>query len=413
MALPHMSLGQVVCNRWGKEEWGAAHRTSISARLKGSKTVSSTSIPPSLSTNLLTSSVDNMRWLKRLFIGGMTLAMVGCSATRTPTVYTGLPEQLPVQAPSLYEPYLECLGALLQAKGGPEVDVLIGGFGDTTRPSTSLEAGFIGTDNGPWMARTGLARLAPRVRVITPTASDAERTTLLVKGAFTELDRVPLSYAGALALRIYGIEITGAADRAFDIMTLDIELAQPDGRQLPGLATTLSVLVDSQTQDVYLQLDKGDGNVATSAAGKFKSVSRRHAAQRLLIHMGLYWLFSRHFELDGHACLDDPLTDVEAVQELMRAYRKMSVAEQVRAVQRRLMEKGYDIGPIDGVLGEPTRRAIRQFQARRGDPPTGQMSAPLYLQLSIQRKPGGPPVVFSTMQYQTQRIQTGRGHALP
>jgi len=343
----------------------------------------------------------------------MTLAMVGCSATRTPTVYTGLPEQLPVQAPSLYEPYLECLGALLQAKGGPEVDVLIGGFGDATRPSTSLEAGFLGTDSGPWMARTGLARLAPRVRVITPTASDAERTTLLVKGAFTEFDRVPLSYAGALALRIYGIEITGAADRAFDIMTLDIELAQPDGRQLPGLATTLSVLVDSKTQDVYLQLDKGDGNVATSAAGKFKSVSRRHAAQRLLIHMGLYWLFSRHFELDGQACLDDPLTDVEAVQELMRAYRKMPVAEQVRAVQRLLMEKGYDVGPIDGVLGEPTRRSIREFQARRGDPPTGQMSAPLYLQLSMQHKPGGPPVVFREMQYQSQRVQTGRGHALP
>jgi peptidoglycan hydrolase-like protein with peptidoglycan-binding domain len=129
--------------------------------------------------------------------------------------------------------------------------------------------------------------------------------------------------------------------------------------------------------------------------------------------MGLYWLFSRHFELDGQACLDDPLTDVEAVQELMRAYRKMSVAEQVRAVQRLLMEKGYDVGPINGVLGEPTRRAIRQFQARRGDPPTGQISAPLYLQLSMQRKPGGPPVGFSTMQYQTQRIQTGRGHALP
>ena len=98
--------------------------------------------------------------------------------------------------------------------------------------------------------------------------------------------------------------------------------------------------------------------------------------------MGLYWLFSRHFELDGHACLDDPLTDVEAVQELMRAYRKMSVAEQVRAVQRLLMEKGYDVGPIDEVLGEPTRRAIRQFQARWGDPRTGQISSVLlYLQL--------------------------------
>ena len=90
-----------------------------------------------------------MRCVKRLLIGWMTIAMVGCAATRTPTVYTGLPEQLPVQAPSLYEPYLECLGALLQVKGGPEVDVLIGGFGDTTRPSTSLEPGFFCPECGP------------------------------------------------------------------------------------------------------------------------------------------------------------------------------------------------------------------------------------------------------------------------
>src|SRR5262249_8422 len=159
------------------------------------QTVSRTLIPPLLSINLLTSSVDNMRWVKRLYVGCMTLAMVGCSATRTPTVYTGLPEQLPVLAPSLYEPYLDCLGALLRAQGGREVDIRIGGFGDATRPAHSLEAGFIGTDNGLWMVRTGLARMAPRIRVITPTASDATRTTLLVKGAFTELDRVPLSYA--------------------------------------------------------------------------------------------------------------------------------------------------------------------------------------------------------------------------
>ena len=125
--------------------------------------------------------------------------------------------------------------------------------------------------------------------------------------------------------------------------------------------------------------------------------------------MGLYWLFSRYFELDGQACLNDPLTDVEAVQELMRAYRKMSRVEQVRAVQRLLMDSGYNVGPIDGVLGEPTRRAISQFQMRHGDPPTGQISAPLYLKLSMRRKPVEPPAAFRGMQYESRRVQTGRG----
>jgi hypothetical protein len=352
-----------------------------------------------------------MHCIKQLLIGYMTVVMIGCAATRPPTVYTGLPEELPVHAASLYEPYLECLGTLLEAKGGPEVDVLIGGFEDNTRPPNSGE-GFL-SFGGPFMARTGLARLAPRVSVSTPTAFDAERTTLLVKGGFTELDRVPLSYALGMAIRLYGVDLTFDADRTFDLMTLDIELAQSDGRQLPGLATTLSVLVDSKTQDGYVLLEKGNGNFAASAAGKLKSVGRRHAAQRLLIHMGLYWLFSRYFELDGQACLDTPQTDVAAVQAVVHAYRKMSTLERVRAVQRLLTDSGYNIGPIDGVLGEPTRRAISQFQARHGDPPTGQISAPLYLKLSMQRKPGEPPAVFSEMQYQTQRVQTGRGHAVP
>jgi hypothetical protein len=59
-----------------------------------------------------------MHWHTRLLIGCMTTAMVGCSAMRTPDVYTGLPEELPVPAYSQYEPYLTCLGELLEAKAG-------------------------------------------------------------------------------------------------------------------------------------------------------------------------------------------------------------------------------------------------------------------------------------------------------
>src|SRR5262245_19585168 len=147
-----------------------------------------------------------MRCIKQLLIGCITMVMLGCAATRPPTVYTGLPEELPVHASSSYETYLKCLGTLLVAKVVPDIDVLIVRFADITGPPNSCER-FL-SFGGSFMARTAMARRATRVSVSTPTAYDAERTTLLVKGGFTELDRVPMSYAWGMALRLYGVDLT-------------------------------------------------------------------------------------------------------------------------------------------------------------------------------------------------------------
>ena len=38
-------------------------------------------------------------------------------------------------------------------------------------------------------------------------------------------------------------------------------------------------------------------------------------------------------------------------------------SEDIRTVQKSLNDKGYDAGPVDGVLGLRTRAAIRQYQA--------------------------------------------------
>jgi peptidoglycan hydrolase-like protein with peptidoglycan-binding domain len=65
------------------------------------------------------------------------------------------------------------------------------------------------------------------------------------------------------------------------------------------------------------------------------------------------------------------------------------------------------------VLGEPTRRAIRHFQADHGDAPTGQISASLYIRLSKLRRPAEPTAIFSAIHYHTQRVQTGRGLPVP
>ena len=45
----------------------------------------------------------------------------------------------------------------------------------------------------------------------------------------------------------------------------------------------------------------------------------------------------------------------------------------VEAVQRELVERGYDLGEIDGLTGRRTRSAIREFQRSVGLPDTGQI----------------------------------------
>ncbi len=55
----------------------------------------------------------------------------------------------------------------------------------------------------------------------------------------------------------------------------------------------------------------------------------------------------------------------------------------VRAVERELAVRGYDVGPIDGVLSDKTRAAIAAFQKREGLPVTGVPSDDLLRQILL------------------------------
>ncbi len=50
-------------------------------------------------------------------------------------------------------------------------------------------------------------------------------------------------------------------------------------------------------------------------------------------------------------------------------------SEDIRTVQKSLNDKGYDAGPVDGVLGSRTRAAIRQYQASEKLPVNGRLDA--------------------------------------
>lgn len=49
----------------------------------------------------------------------------------------------------------------------------------------------------------------------------------------------------------------------------------------------------------------------------------------------------------------------------------------IKAVQQTLAELGYGPGPVDGIMGAATRRAIENFERERGLPVTGRISGRL------------------------------------
>ncbi len=58
--------------------------------------------------------------------------------------------------------------------------------------------------------------------------------------------------------------------------------------------------------------------------------------------------------------------------------------EHVIALQERLNEKGYDSGPVDGLPGPLTRKAIRRFQQANGMVADGYPSPRVLSELSLQ-----------------------------
>ncbi|NDV85762.1 efflux RND transporter periplasmic adaptor subunit [Aurantimonas aggregata] len=61
----------------------------------------------------------------------------------------------------------------------------------------------------------------------------------------------------------------------------------------------------------------------------------------------------------------------------------------VRLLQQRLAALGYEVGPVDGVLGESTKEAIRQFQRSNELEVTGEVSAALAMALFADDAPAG------------------------
>ena len=69
------------------------------------------------------------------------------------------------------------------------------------------------------------------------------------------------------------------------------------------------------------------------------------------------------------------------INEAPAQFNKPVMDETVRTLQEKLKQAGYDPGPVDGMFGGATARALRAFQEANGLPVTGQVDADLLVQL--------------------------------
>jgi peptidoglycan hydrolase-like protein with peptidoglycan-binding domain len=61
-------------------------------------------------------------------------------------------------------------------------------------------------------------------------------------------------------------------------------------------------------------------------------------------------------------------------------------AEQVKAVQQALKDKGHDPGEVDGKMGPKTQQAIRDYQQKEGLKTTGRLDTETASKLGVQAK---------------------------
>lgn len=67
-------------------------------------------------------------------------------------------------------------------------------------------------------------------------------------------------------------------------------------------------------------------------------------------------------------------------------------SESVRKAQEALKSKGFDPGPVDGVVGAKTRAAVREYQKQNKIRPTGHLGGETYGSLGVERGDAGKHV---------------------
>jgi peptidoglycan hydrolase-like protein with peptidoglycan-binding domain len=103
----------------------------------------------------------------------------------------------------------------------------------------------------------------------------------------------------------------------------------------------------------------------------------------------------------------------KATQAQGQGKRMQMSAETVRQVQEQLTAKGHDAGPVDGIFGKQTRKALKDFQKAEGIQPTGKLNPETLAALGVEdasTASGEQPSDAGTASLQSPGTPADRNH---
>lgn len=275
---------------------------------------------------------------------------------------------------------LACLGDLIDTSGRPPLTVYVNPIEDRTVPlrfeKRRLSLG------GEWWLHNAINRIdSDRVVSVTSLKTARSRGNYIeISGAWTQDDfAVGSSSAEVNASRagsVTDLDFFAGTRRSIDVIAGDFLSVR--NREVLH-ATAISLAVGAQRDGFGLRIEDATYDLAldlsTSVNEGPQFAQRRIAEAAALVHV------SRAFDIDYRPCIEMSWASSSAYQERLRAYLDKPRNERDRAVQHALREAGYKSGPVDGIWGQNSARALMRFQSDRGLPVTGRPSAEVYMAL--------------------------------
>ncbi|RFB01422.1 energy transducer TonB [Parvularcula marina] len=209
--------------------------------------------------------------------------------------------------------------------------------------------------------------------------ADDVSNMLIFSGAWTEYDRVTLSQARALKLKIMGAELRAGGDTSFDFIGLDLTYRTNSSNHYEG-HVAVRALVGTTSGNVDLLYEDGGNGIAVS--GRYRDVEGLHSTQRALYTYGITQLLARARGVDPLHCARQPNQALSARADLMRQYDKLPLAERHMLAQRWLRHESFFEATITPNWNQAASMALYRFLVSVEQKPTYDLSAPQFVLLA-------------------------------
>ncbi len=224
---------------------------------------------------------------------------------------------------------------------------------------------------GSWAGAMGQTQFIPTtyLRFAVDHGGDGHRNI------WTDLDDVFASTANYLAASNYhhgarwGIEIALPQGFDYELADADVRKAVIEwaGAGVAGKTLNLGQDIDPNTR-ARIFLPAGHKGPAFLVFENFEAILKYNRSTSYALAVGLL--------SDRLAGREEPI-----LAEWPRTDRALSLAERM-ALQQALKDKGFDPGPIDGVIGAGTKKALKAWQKAAGVPVDGYASLETLTQLT-------------------------------